>query len=277
MATSGINGVQLFWERSGEQGEPVILVHGSWGDHHNWDGVVPELARTLRVATYDRRGHSQSERAPMPGSIDEDVEDLAGLIEHVFQGPAHVVGNSFGAAIALRLAVAHPELIRSLAAHEPPLFGLLEDDPTVQPALASVRERIAAVVSILRSGDMRSGARQFVETIAFGAGAWDQLPQATRDTFVRNAPTWLDELDEPDALDMELHLLAGFSAPALLTLGGASPPFFPIVVKRVASAVPYAAQYVFPEAGHVPHLTHPAEWVQVIRQFITTATAASAA
>jgi pimeloyl-ACP methyl ester carboxylesterase len=277
MPTSRINGVQLYWERSGDQGEPVVLVHGSWGDHHNWDAVGPALARTLRVATYDRRGHSQSERPAGQGSIDEDVEDLAGVIQEVFHGPAHVVGNSFGAAIALRLAVARPELIRSLIVHEPPLFGLLEDDPTVQPALASVRERIAAVVAILRTGDLQAGARKFVETIAFGLGSWDQLPQATRDTFVFNAPTWLDELQEPESLDMELHLLAGFSAPALLTLGAASAPFFPLVVKRVAAAVPYAAQYVFPDAGHVPHLTHPDEWVQVVTNFIATATAASAA
>ncbi len=277
MPTSRINAVQLYWERSGDQGEPVVLVHGSWGDHHNWDAVVPALARTLRVATYDRRGHSRSERPAAQGSIDEDVEDLAGVIQEVFRGSAHVVGNSFGAAIALRLAVSHPELIRSLIVHEPPLFGLLEEDPTVQPALASVRERIAAVVAILRTGDLQAGARKFVETIAFGLGSWDQLPQATRDTFVFNAPTWLDELQEPESLDMELHLLAGFSAPALLTLGAASAPFFPLVVKRVAAAVPYAAQHIFPDAGHVPHLTHPQEWVEVVTKFIATATAASAA
>ncbi|HKB53458.1 MAG TPA: alpha/beta hydrolase [Ramlibacter sp.] len=277
MPSDRINGVELYWELHGERGEPAVLVHGSWGDHHNWDAVVPDLARSLRVATYDRRGHSRSERPASQGSIDEDVEDLAGLIQRVFGGPAHVVGGSFGAAIALRLAVAHPELIRSLVAHEPPLFGLLDDDPTLQPALAEVRDRIDAVLALVRAGNNAGGARRFVETIAYGLGAWETIPQETRDAFVFNAPTWLDEMQEPEALSMQLDLLSNFSAPTLLTLGGASPPFCPLVVKRVAAAIPYARQHVYPDAGHVPHLSHPQEYVQVVSGFIATAIAASEA
>lgn len=277
MPSDRINGVELYWELHGDRGEPAVLVHGSWGDHHNWDPVVPALARTLRVATYDRRGHSRSERPAGQGTIDEDVEDLAALIHRVFGGSAHVIGGSFGASIALRLAATHPELIRSLVAHEPPLFGLLDDDPTLQPALAEVRDRIDAVVRVLRAGDNEGGARRFVETIAYGLGAWDTMPQATRDTFVFNAPTWLDELQEPESLSMQLDLLSNFSAPTLLTLGGASPPFFPLVVKRVAAAIPYARQHVYPDAGHVPHLSHPGEYVQVVSGFIASATAATEA
>lgn len=277
MPSERINGVELYWELHGERGDPAVLVHGSWGDHHNWDTVVPELARSLRVATYDRRGHSRSERPPGQGSIDEDVEDLARLIERVFGEPAHVIGGSFGAAIALRLAATHPESMRSLVAHEPPLFGLLDDDPTLEPALATVRERIDAVVALLRAGDHQGGARRFVETIAHGPGAWDTMPKAARDTFVFNAPTWLDELREPESRAMQLDLLSNFSAPTLLTLGGASPPFFPLVVKRVAAAIPYARQHVYPEAGHVPHLSHPIEYVQVVSSFIETARAATEA
>jgi pimeloyl-ACP methyl ester carboxylesterase len=278
MPSDRINDIELYWELSGDRGEPVVLVHGSWGDHHNWDSVAPALAAGgLRVLTYDRRGHSRSERPAGQGSIDEDVDDLAALVRHVFHGPAHVIGGSFGAAIALRLAAEAPELIRSLVAHEPPLFGLLDDDPTLQPALAEVRDRIDMVVARLRTGDNEGGARRFVETIAYGPGAWDTMPQATRDTFVFNAPTWLDELQEPGALDMQLDLLANFAAPTLLTLGGTSPPFFPLVVKRVAAAIPYARQHVYPDTGHMPHLSQPEEYVRVVRGFIATAIAASGA
>jgi pimeloyl-ACP methyl ester carboxylesterase len=277
MPSDRINGVELYWELSGDRGAPVVLVHGSWGDHHNWDAVVPALARTLRVAAYDRRGHSRSERPPGQGSIDQDVDDLAALVRHVFGGPAHVIGGSFGAAIALRLAAHSPDLIRSLVAHEPPLFGLLDDDPTLQPALAEVRDRIDVVMALLRAGDNEGGARQFVDTIAYGAGAWEQMPQASRDMFVFNAPTWLDELQEPSSLTMQLDRLANFDAPTLLTLGGTSPPFFPLVVKRVAAAIPYARQHVYTDAGHMPHLTHPEEYVQVVKGFIATAIAASGA
>ncbi len=277
MPASRINGVQLFWELSPGAGEPLVLVHGSWGDHHNWDSVVPGLSARLHVATYDRRGHSRSERAPGQGRIDEDVADLAALIEYLFNGPSHVAGNSFGAAIALRLAAQRPELIRSLVVHEPPLFGLLEGVTEVQPALAVVRQRIEAVVALLRSGDMTGGARRFVESIAFGPGAWDQLPHATRDTFVANAPTWLDELQEPESLSLDLQRLAAFGAPALLSLGGQSPPFFPAAVERVAATLPHARRYRFEQAGHVPHLSHPDEYIRVVTDFIQSSARGEAA
>ncbi|HEX9718230.1 MAG TPA: alpha/beta hydrolase [Ramlibacter sp.] len=268
MPTGAINGVQLYWELSGDGGEPAILVHGSWGDHLNWAQVVPALSTSLQVATYDRRGHSRSERLPGQGSIHHDVADLAALIEHLFGGPAHVIGNSFGAAIALNLALQRPDMLRSLVVHEPPLFSLLEGDPAVQPALAAVNERAAAVVALLQAGQFEAGARQFVETIAFGPGAWDQLPQATRDIFVFNAATWLDEQQEPGWMTLDLKRLSAFSAPALLSFGGQSPPFFPLVVKRIAQALPRARQNVFQQAGHVPHLSHPAEYVRVVQEFI---------
>src|SRR5437764_194373 len=130
MPITTINGVRLFWEQTGERGPALVLVHGSWGDHHNWDEVVPGLARTCRVFTYDRRGHSQSERLPAQGSIEEDVADLAAFIDSHRLGPAHVAGNSFGAAIALKLAAAEPDLFTSLVVHEPPLIGMIQDHPS---------------------------------------------------------------------------------------------------------------------------------------------------
>src|SRR5437764_1692817 len=125
MPISVINGVRLFWEQTGEHGEPLVLVHGSWGDHHNWDPVVPALAEHFQVLAYDRRGHSASERLAGQGSVFEDAEDLAGLIDELDLGPAHVAGNSFGAAIVLRAATRRPDVFRTLIAHEPPLFPLL--------------------------------------------------------------------------------------------------------------------------------------------------------
>lgn len=55
------SGVELFYDVRGA-GEPLVLVHGSWGDHHSWDPVVAPLSASFEVVVYDRRGHSQSER-----------------------------------------------------------------------------------------------------------------------------------------------------------------------------------------------------------------------
>jgi pimeloyl-ACP methyl ester carboxylesterase len=261
MSTSRINGVTLFWERRGDRGPPLVLVHGSWGDHHNWDAVVPELAGSFRVITYDRRGHSQSERTAGQGHIDEDVADLGALLEHLQLAPAHVVGNSYGAAITLKLACARPELFASMAAHEPPLIGMLGDHPSVP----IVRRRIGAVLALLKAGRDEEGARLFVETVGLGPGMWARLPPEMHETFVRNAPTFLDEMNEPESvMAVDLRRLSAFDRPALVSQGDQSPPFFSVIFDQIAAAMPHARRHVFKGAGHVPHVTHPEEFVRVI-------------
>jgi pimeloyl-ACP methyl ester carboxylesterase len=265
MPVSSINGIRLYWEQRGERGPSVVFVHGSWGDHHNWDLVVPALAGSFRVFTYDRRGHSQSERPPGQGTLDQDVEDLAALIRGNGLAPAHVIGNSAGAMLTLKTAAAHPELFASAVAHEPPLFAMIHD----HPMLPAARERVAAVVQRLRAGDMESGAKLFVETIAFGPGMWDQLPPETRRTFVFNAPTWLDEVNEGErVMAVDVDRLATFGRPMLLSQGDQSAPFFPAIVDKLLGSLPAAQGHVFRGAGHVPHLTMPDEYVRVVSSFL---------
>ena len=122
MPTATVNGVRLSYTIIGDEGPPLVLVHGSWADGGDWELVVPALAEHFRVLTYDRRGHSQSERPPGQGSLDEDAADLAALIEQLELAPAHVVGHSSGGSIVLRLAARRPELFRSLSVQEPALL-----------------------------------------------------------------------------------------------------------------------------------------------------------
>jgi pimeloyl-ACP methyl ester carboxylesterase len=269
MSVTRINGVELYYELSGS-GEPLVLVHGSWGDHHNWDPVVSPLAESFRVLAYDRRGHSASERPAGQGSVFEDADDLSGLIDELGLAPAHVAGNSFGAAIVLRAATRRPEVFRSLIVHEPPLFSLLAGNE-FEPALAEVQRRMDAVVRLLEGGDDKGAARLFVETIAFAPGAWEeQLTPEMREVFIFNAPTFLDEARDPDALQMDLDALAGFDRPALLTSGTESPPFFGPVVDMVAESLPRSERVTIDGADHVPHISVPGRYVELVGSFAQT-------
>jgi len=267
MPIEKINGVGIRYEDTGTPGPALVLVHGSWGSHHNWDLVAPLLAGSFRVISYDRRGHSESERPSGPGSIHEDVADLAALIEHLGLAPAYVAGNSFGAIITLRLASSRPELLKAFACHEPPLLALIDDDPKVGPIAAEVGRRLAAVVDRLAAGDDAGGARLFVETVAMGPGMWDKLPPALQKTFVENGPTYLDECRDPDQLSVDLEKVRTIVNPALITHGDTSPPMFPAIAAIVASSIPDAEEILFPGAGHVPHTTHPNEYVGALTAF----------
>ena len=275
MAVAHVNGVDIYYELHGV-GEPLVLVHGSWTDTTRWDLVLPGLADTFQVLVYDRRGHTQSERLETQGSIDEDGDDLAGLLETLALAPAHVVTNSWGGNIALRLACRRPELFRSLSCHEPPLWGLLADDPDSQAMLSQGAESLESVGSRIAVGDHERAARQFVDEVAFGRGAWDnQLPPEVKKIFVRNAPTFLDELRDRNQLAIDADALPALKMPVWLTQGSESPPVFSRVIDRLESLIPNVSRETIQGAGHVPQSTTPEAYVEATKRALRIAAAGS--
>lgn len=266
MTIAEVNGVQLHYERSGA-GEPLVLVHGSWVDCRVWDDVVPLLRRSFEVVVYDRRGHSLSPCPPGQGSVDDDVDDLAGLIDLLGAGPAHVAGASFGGSIALRLAAGRPDALLSAAAHEPPLFDLLDRqalDPSELTELTELRAQLASVAARLEAGDLEGGARLYFDRVAESPGGWPRLDPARRRALLDNAFTYLDQYRDPDALRIELGDLAAFEGPALVTRGDRRPPFFRRIAEMVAAAMPGARSEVIPGTAHDPQVTDPGAYSRAI-------------
>jgi pimeloyl-ACP methyl ester carboxylesterase len=263
MPEAEVNGAKLYHELHGG-GEPLALVHGAWVDSTAWRFVVPGLAENFRVLIYDRRGHSRSERPATQGSFDEDGDDLAALLEALELAPAHVVTNSGGGNIALRLATRRADVFRSLSCHEPALWGLLEEDPESQEMLQQGARSLEAVGRRIAEGDHEGAARQFVEEVAFGPGAWEnELPPETRAIFVRNAPTALDELQGPNPFNIEEEALSRLKIPVRLTDGSESPPVFPRVLDRLVELIPRVTRETIEGAAHVPQLTTPERYVEV--------------
>jgi pimeloyl-ACP methyl ester carboxylesterase len=262
MPLARVNDVNLYYEITGNAEERLVLVHGSWVDHATWDLVVPALAESFRVLTYDRRGHSQSEPSTGEGTFDQDVADLKELTQQLDFAPALIVGNSFGAIVTLGLAALQPDLFRGLSAHEPPILGLVAGDPSYKPMLEEVNSRIGRVLEQISQGDATAAAERFVETVALGPGAWTQLPPNVRQAFTKNASTYLDESRDPSWMSLNLEALSRFTQPVRLTKGDQSPPFFSAIVSKIKAAIPQAEVRTFAGAGHVPHLSHPKEFVE---------------
>jgi pimeloyl-ACP methyl ester carboxylesterase len=269
-----VNGVDIYYELDGA-GEPLVLVHGSWSDATRWSAVRPGLADSFQVLVYDRRGHTRSERPETQGSVDEDGDDLAGLLESLELAPAHVVTSSWGGNIALRLACRRPELFRSLTCHEPPLWGLLADDPESQTMLSQSAQSLEAVGRRIEVGEHEAAARQFADEVAYGRGVWDQLPPEAQQIFVRNAPTFLDELRDPGQVTIDAAALSALVMPVRLTQGSESPPVFGRVIDRLESLIPHVTRETIPGAGHIPQSTTPDAYVDVTKRALRGAAGSS--
>lgn len=268
MAEVRAGDVLLHYEETGE-GEPLVLVHGSWNDHRSWRPAVDaDLKAAFRVVAYDRRGHGRSERVPGAGTRRQDEDDLAALIEALGPAPANVAANSFGASITAGLAARRPELFRRIVLHEPPLAGLVLDDPAAVADMRTVTAAVEEAKRLVREGEDAAGAKVFVERIALGPGAWETMPEPLRDTFVIHAQTWLDEQDDPDWAALDVHGLAACTAPVLLSSGTESPAWFGAVLDRLAAALPRAQRNTFRGAGHIPHVTHPQDYAATVTAFL---------
>jgi len=264
MPSSPLHETGLHYERKGA-GEPLVLVHGSWVDGSTWDAVRPALARSFQVVSYDRRGHGRSRPAPASGTVHDDVADLAGLIEALGLGSAHVAGTSWGGSIALRLAATRPELVRTLSVHEPPLFDLLDERDW--PELQELRGVLGVVAGRLEAGDPDGAARLYHDRIAPTPHGWDGFGPARQAMLLSNASTYLGQCRDPDAFGIELETLAAFTDPALVSYGDRRPPMFRRIAELVIEAMTGARGRLIPGTAHDPQVTHPGAYVEVLEAF----------
>lgn len=260
-----INGTPIHYEATGE-GPPLVLVHGSWGDAIDWGAVAGLLSESFRVIAYDRRGHSRSRPVPEDHTRRADEDDLAGVIESLAGGAAHVVTNSFGGLIGLGLAARRPELFASLAVHEPPVMSIVGE------GAAELLGAATTLADQIEAGDVEVATRTFMEEIALGPGSWEgQLAERERRTFVANAPTFAGEVRDPAAYDVDIDALARSRVPSLITKGSEGPPPLRALSDELARVLPHAETGVFEGAGHAPHETHPSDYADLIAAFATQA------
>ncbi len=108
-----IGNINLFYEKSGS-GQPLLLLHGNGEDHHLFDCIAAKLANHYSVYAIDSRNHGQSS-ATDDYAYQTMSEDVYAFIHQLTLSPAHIIGFSDGAIIALLLALNHPLAVNKMA------------------------------------------------------------------------------------------------------------------------------------------------------------------
>lgn len=105
--------VRTYYEEDGE-GDPLVLLHPGFADSRAFEDYVPELARHFHVFRPDRRGHGRTPDVDGPITYELMARDTIAFLEQVVGGPAHLLGHSDGAPVALLVALQRPDLLRRL-------------------------------------------------------------------------------------------------------------------------------------------------------------------
>ena len=267
MPTANLRNAQIRYDLSGA-GDPTVMVHGSLVDRGSWDAVRPGLAQSLTVLTYDRRGHGESVGAVRTRPVRDDSGDLAELLEALDLFPVHVIAHSYGGAVAFRLAADRPEMVRSIALHEPPFFGLLDEDPADALEGERVRAGTEAIRDLVRSGQRERAAREIVGAFSVEEGAWERLRPEVQQGLLRHVDRWAEELGDPEATRPDGALFAELLIPTLLTAGERSPAFVRRITDRLAGRLRNATLWTLPGVSHVPHLSNPDQFIALIHGFL---------
>ncbi len=110
-----VNGLQMYYEIHGSGGTPLLLLHGGlFNIDLQFGAVLPGLAAGRRVIAADFQGHGRTNDLDRPLTSADLASDVVGLLQHLGVPEADVFGFSVGGAVALHLAIRHPELVRKL-------------------------------------------------------------------------------------------------------------------------------------------------------------------
>jgi pimeloyl-ACP methyl ester carboxylesterase len=114
-----VNGLRMYYEIHGS-GEPLVLLHGSFGAIDLWGPILTTLAETHQVIAVELQGHGHTaDIIDRPLAYEQMADDVAALMAHLDIAQADVVGYSMGGTTGLQLAIRHPDLVRKLVAVSP--------------------------------------------------------------------------------------------------------------------------------------------------------------
>jgi pimeloyl-ACP methyl ester carboxylesterase len=228
---------------------PALLVHSGGFTSRQWRKLGEQLAPHYRVIAPDLIGYGAT-RWPIgkPFHFRDDIALLASLLDE----PAHVVGHSYGGLLALQLALARPELVRSLALYEPVAFGILDE-----PSDAAAREEIARLPTYHpdAAGVDDAWLAAFVDWWN-GAGAWQRLAPETQQSFRDVGWKLSQEVASLVADHTDRARYATITVPTLVLGGGRSQPAERRVIEKLAATLPRATLQIFPDLGHMGPITH---------------------
>ncbi|MDM4721966.1 alpha/beta hydrolase [Micromonospora sp. WMMA1363] len=248
-------------------GLPIVLIHAGIADRRMWDPQWARLSREHDVVRLDLRGFGESTASPK-GPLSH-VDDVLSTLSHLGIGRCHLVGSSFGAGVAVEVALAAPQLVRSLLLC-PPGGSLLAELTDDLKAFSDAEESALAV------GDVDAAVEANITFWVVGPGRkasqvdpgfQDFIRRMQRQAFEVTA-SWAD-VDEVQPDPPALDRLSDIEAPTLVLIGGHDLATTRDSADRLCAGLTGVRRVDWPDVAHLPSLEQPERFLALLLGWVT--------
>lgn len=250
MPTAPLHGIDIHYEIYGE-GPPVVFLNGIMMTGASWRPQVAALRSRYSCVLHDMRGQLKSDK-PSNISLDDHVEDLRALLDHLNIDQCHLVGTSYGGEVGLLFALAHPQRVQSLAVISAvsELGPRLRQQTEVWASIARTCPKQLYDVSV-PDNYSRAFLEAHPELVAVGRERLASYPADFFPAFARLVDAFL-------TLDIT-ERLPDITCPTLV-LCGSDGTLKPVTYSRLmAERIPDTTFLTIPDAGHAVVVEQPAE------------------
>lgn len=251
---------------------PVVFLHGTAGSRRQWSDLIEGMARDFEPVTLDLPGYTAHEVPSAQRSLSEEAAVIYDRLR-VLGRPVHLVGHSYGGALALRIAVTWPQSISSLTLFEPTVFHLLRDgQPVERQMFAEISRLTWELRQAVAAGRPEWSAARFVD-FWNGPGSFAVYAPEARQRVTARMPLILANFSALDQETWPLEDCARVTCPMLGLYGEAAPLLGHHLTRLVAGQMANAKVLPVSTAGHMLPVTHAATVARFLGSHLNAAEA----
>ena len=257
----------IAYERAGRGADlPVVLLHAGIADRRMWNPLLPALAVGRDIVRIDLRGFGES--AGRPSGALRPVDDVVETLAELGIARCHLIGASFGAGVAVEVAVTRPALVASLLLVAP--GGSLITELT-----SDLRSFIEAEAAALAHGDLDAAVEANLTWWVDGPGrAADGVDPTVRELVRRMqrqafelTAEW-DDVEEAELDPPAVERLEEIRVPTLVLVGALDLQAVQHAAGRVVLGVSGARRVDWPDVAHLPSMERPGEFLALLDDWL---------